>query len=68
MDAQKKAKPSKDVDRSTAAMNKNSSFAERGLVIDQKMNMVELAQLKEQKWIDDSNETIDQHHKNSHHY
>ena len=63
LDARKKAKTSKDEDRSIAAMHKNSAFAERGLTIDQKMNMVELAQLEEQKWRDDSNWTIDQLHK-----
>ena len=63
LDARKKAKTSKDEDRSIAAMHKNSAFAEQGLTIDRKINMVELAQLEEQKWRDDLNGTLDQLHK-----
>ena len=66
LDARKKEKLRKDVDRLITAMIKHSTFAERGF--NQKMNIVELAQLEEQKWRDDSNGAIDQLHKNVHPY
>ena len=45
MSARKKTKVSKDEERSIDAINMNSIFAQRGLTIDQRVHIVEVAQL-----------------------